>query len=177
MNQVMPRLAMALTCLVGVSLGASGCAAGPAITASAALVPYAGSSWRLVTVARGSETHDVPGSILATADFSVDGQVLLSDSTNAIFGRYSASDSGFTTAGTGSSAVAYAGNNETKILVMLAVDAVAESRPVGATVDGDRLVLTIDNYVMTFTRTGPAADMRPTATPSVPGSVTATPTP
>lgn len=144
-------------------------ACGPTHDPATAPAPYVGSSWHLLSVSQGSESHTLPRSILAAADFFADGRLVLHDSTNTLSGRYVIAAAGFSSRDMSTSLIGYAGNNATKTMTMNAIDAIAGGGlgtppPVGARTSGSTLVLDVDGYVMTFERSGPVRE--PSTSPS-----------
>jgi META domain len=136
----------------------------PRIGASSAT--YVGSRWLLVSVRNGQQHSAVPAALRAGIAFGTDGEVVMSDSVNALSGRYTTTATGFVVSEAGSTAAGYAGTDPTTLLVIKAVDAIAlgpmttgtsaptvESR---ARVQAGRLVIEASGYELTFERAGPS---------------------
>jgi hypothetical protein len=101
----------------------------------------------------------------------------MSDSVNALFGRYTTTPTGFTTSAMGTTLVGYDGRDPGRTLVIAAVDAIAygpmtngtsaPSATVDARVIANELIITTAGYQLTLHRAGTATDpTSPRPTPS-----------
>jgi hypothetical protein len=104
--------------------------------------------------------------LTATLQLTLDHQLLASDTVNALSGTYASTRTGFAVMSAGSTAVAYAGTDPTRLVVIAAMGAVAgQKSDVIAQLAGTALVLTAPNYELTFRDQGPAV-VYPSASPT-----------
>jgi len=135
---------------------------------------YVGGHWALTSVEHQGTKRSVPTSLDAWIEFGRTGQILMSDSVDALSGQYTTAGTGFVTSRMGTTYVAYGGTDPTRRTVIAAIDAIAfgpmtsgTSPPTMAThadVVAGRLVLDVAGYQLTLTRTGDAVGIvRPAA--------------
>jgi hypothetical protein len=157
-----PR-ATALALLTAVVLVAGcGCSARLGRSPSSPGAAGVGHKWRLTKVAADGKTAPIPESIAATVQFTADGQFLADDSVNALSGTWMSTPTGYRVRSSGSTFVAYAGQDSTKLEVISAIDSVTLALvDVAAEGTGNALTLAGPKYTLTFIQAGPAATFPP----------------
>jgi hypothetical protein len=128
--------------------------------------------WRLTQVTADGKTTPIPDSITATVQFTADGQFLADDSVNAVSGGWVSTPTGYRVSSSGTTLVAYAGTDSTKLEVISAIDSVTMGQVnVAAHSVGTALTLAVPKCTLTFTEAGAAVTFPPpspttTVTPS-----------
>jgi hypothetical protein len=154
---------VALALLTGLVLVAGcGCAARVGRSPSSPAPAGVGHKWRLSQVTANGKTTPTPASIAATVQFTADGQFLADDSVNAVSGTWVSTPAGYRVGSSGSTFVAYAGHDSTKLAVISAIDSVTMAlAEVAAHSAGTTLTLAVPKYTLTFVQAGSAVTFPP----------------
>ncbi len=154
---------IALVLLSGLVLvAACGCAARVSRSPSSSGPVGVGHKWRLTEVAADGKTAPIPESITATIQFTADGQFLADDSVNAVFGTWVGTPAGYRVGSSGTTLVAYAGPDSTRLEVMSAIGSVTvAAADVTAHGSETTLTLAVPKYTLTFIQAGPAVTFPP----------------
>jgi hypothetical protein len=157
------RRATGLALLTALVLAASGgCAAKVGRSPSSPRPAGIDHKWRLTQVTADGKTTTIPDSVTATVQLTADGQFLADDTVNAVSGRWVSTPSGYRVSSSGTTLVAYAGTDSTKLEAMIAIDSVTVAEAnVTAHITGTALTLAVPKYTLTFMDAGAAVSFPP----------------
>jgi len=120
---------------------------------------YVGPRWRLVAVSHQGDRRIVPLSVRAWIRFGPSDQLVMRDSINFSYGRFTSTPAGFRPTVTGRSLVGHIGTDPVRLAATHGMGAILGLGP-GAHLDGEvsirmssgRLVLGVDGYELSFER-------------------------
>ena len=146
--------------VVLIAMAAGGCAA-LANTATSAANPsrtshgrFIGYKWLVTAITSRGRRTPVHASERVYMLFTPNGQFGANDPTNFHQGTYRQVDGGFITNGLISTAAGYFGDNQTIIVAMDAIQAFEDGVHATATVTGNRLVISVDGFLLDCQRDG-----------------------
>jgi hypothetical protein len=169
MNRIVKSMQMAIDAVTLASVAAAGCAttpggparqsgATPQESASPKPAPsagngFAGYKWQVVSIGSAGKETPIPARYNVYLAFALNGDFGANDPLNYHGGTYRAFDDGFTTGSTYSSVVGYIGNDPVTLLAVNAISAFNKGVHATATVTGDRLTVSVGDYLLTCQRT------------------------
>ena len=150
-------LAPGSPCILLLSLALAACGSG----ASARPVPpgFTGYDWQVVAVSHDGKVTSIPARLQVAMRFSPGGQFGANDSVNFHSGRYRTTGDGFTTSDMASTLVGYAGHDPAVLLAISAIGSFDDGTHATVQLTADRLVVSVDSYMLTCRRRGPQADV------------------
>jgi hypothetical protein len=152
--------------VVLIALAAAGCAAsaesgrqpaGEPVPSATTHAPFVGSKWLVTSITSHGKQTPIPNRDLANPVyvlFAPNGQFAADDPINIHEGYYRLAGDGFTTNGLMVSAVGYAGNNPLLLLAINAISAFNNGVHSTATVTGNRLVISVGDFLLNCERDG-----------------------
>jgi hypothetical protein len=117
---------------------------------------FAGYQWQVVTITKGGKETPIPAQYHVYLKFSKDGEFSAHDHFNIHNGTYRTTSDGLTTNHLMSSLVGYAGDDPDIALAIDAISAFNRGDRATATVAGDRLSVTVGEYLLGCQRDGVA---------------------
>ena len=146
--------------VVLIAMAAGGCAA-LADTATSAANPsrtshgrFVGYKWLVTAITSRGRRTPVPASKQVYVLFTPNGQFGANDPINFHQATYSLVGDGFTTSNVATTAVGYAGDNQTIIVARAAISAFEDGVHATATVTGNRLAISVDGFLLDCQRDG-----------------------
>lgn len=124
---------------------------------------YVGYQWRLRSVAKDQVEHEVPAEVGATVSFYSNGDVVMQDGVNALFGRYEGSAAALQLRDVGRTYAVYGGDDPVRLMVIDAVHGLTSGTMRLSTAD-DRLTITTATHLLVLDR-GDALPDGPSAPP------------
>ena len=126
---------------------------------------FAGYKWRVVAIDHDGKQTPVPARYSVYLLFTPNGQFGANDPVNYHGGTYREIPGGFTTSGTYTTLVGYAGTDPVVLLSINAISSFDAPAREAVTLTGDRLAVTVGGYTLISQRDGKQPNFPP-ATPS-----------
>ena len=123
---------------------------------------FVGFKWLVTAITRDGQQTPILSSTRPVSQvyvlFRPNGEFGANDPVNFHQGTYSLTEDGFTTSGVLHTLVGYVGDNQTILVAMAAISAFNTGAHAKATVTGDRLVISVGEFVLDCQRDGPSGD-------------------
>ena len=148
--------------IVLIGMAAGGCAA-LANTATSAANPsgtshgrFVGYKWLVTAITKHGQQTPIPANKQVYVVFTPNGRFDANDPINFHQGTYRQVNGGFITNGLMSTAAGYAGDDQTIIVTMDAIQAFEDGVHATATVTGNHLAISVNGFLLTCQRDGTA---------------------
>lgn len=144
-----------------ISVAVAGC--GAAVTGSSQTPPagFAGYRWQVVEIDHAGRQTPVPARYAVYLQFGLTGQFGAHEPVNYHGGSYHSTSDGFTTSGMSSTLVGYAGHDPVVLLSVSAISAFGDGVPATVRLAGDRLTVSVGDYLLRCQRDGRQAGAAP----------------